>query len=47
MGAGEGELKLIYYLLTSFLGHTEDNPLSQMSRRPPQPHCAHTHPLQI
>ena len=44
---GAGEVKLAYYLLTSFLGQTEGNPISQMSRRPPQPHCAHAHPLQI
>ena len=41
------EVKLAYYLLTSFSGKTEGNPLSQMSRSLLQPHFAHTRPLQI
>ena len=34
---GSGEVKLFYYLLTSFLGQTEEHPLLQVSMRPPHP----------
>ena len=42
-----GEVKLAYYLLTSFSGQTEGNPLSHVQEATPAPFCPHPSPADL